>query len=115
MYACIEKHSNKQCGIKFSLCMNPEFLREGSALHDTLNPDRIIIGEHDKKSGDILENLYRDFYGKEVPPTIRTNLPTAELIKYANNAFLATKIGLINTIANMHAVDECKGTVLLEK
>lgn len=97
----LEKHSNKQCGIHFGLCMNPEFLREGSALHDTLHPDRIIIGEYDKKSGDTLEALYRGFYGDKTPPTIRTNLPTAELIKYANNVFLATKISLINTIANI--------------
>ena len=97
----LEKHSNKKCGIDFGLCMNPEFLREGSALHDTLRPDRIIIGEHDKKSGDVLEALYRDFYGEEMPPLIRTNLPTAELIKYANNAFLATKISFINQVANI--------------
>jgi UDPglucose 6-dehydrogenase len=97
----IEKHSHKRCGIDFGLCMNPEFLREGSALHDTLNPDRIVIGEHDKKSGDILEALYRDFYDEKTPPIIRTNLPTAELIKYASNAFLATKISFINTIANI--------------
>lgn len=97
----IERSSNKRCGVDFGLCMNPEFLREGSALHDTLHPDRIIIGEHDKKSGDVLEALYRDFYGEEMPPLIRTNLPTAELIKYANNAFLATKISFINTIANI--------------
>lgn len=97
----LEKHSNKHCGSDFGLCMNPEFLREGSALHDTLNPDRIIIGEHDKKSGETLESLYRGFYGDETPPIIRTNLPTAELIKYANNAFLTTKISFINTIANI--------------
>jgi len=97
----IEKHSNKKCGEGFGLCMNPEFLREGSALQDTLNPDRIIIGEHDKKSGDILEKLYRNFYGKQMPPLVRTNLPTAELIKYASNAFLATKISFINFIANL--------------
>jgi len=97
----LEKHSSKHCGSEFGLCMNPEFLREGSALHDTLHPDRIIIGEHDKKSGDTLDALYRDFYGEETPPTIRTNLPTAELIKYANNAFLATKISFINFIANL--------------
>jgi UDPglucose 6-dehydrogenase len=97
----IETHSNKHCGVDFGLCMNPEFLREGSALHDTLNPDRIVIGEYDKKSGDVLEALYRDFYGEKMPPLIRTNLPTAELIKYANNAFLATKISFINTIANI--------------
>ena len=97
----LEKHSDKQCGIDFGLCMNPEFLREGSALHDILNPDRIIIGEYDNRSGDTLEALYRDFYSDKAPPTIRTNLPTAELIKYANNAFLATKISFINTIANI--------------
>jgi len=97
----LERHSNKQCGSDFGLCMNPEFLREGSALHDTLHPDRIIIGEYDKKSGETLDVLYKEFYGEETPPTIRTNLPTAELIKYANNTFLATKISFINTIANI--------------
>jgi len=97
----LEQHSKKQCGQHFGLCMNPEFLREGSALKDTFKPDRIIIGEHDKKSGDTLENLYNNFYGKKTPPTLRTNLPTAELIKYASNAFLATKISFINTIASI--------------
>jgi len=97
----IEKSSGKRCGVDFGLCMSPEFLREGSALYDTLHPDRVIIGENDEKSGDIFESLYRDFLGEEMPPMIRTNLSTAELIKYANNAFLATKISFINTIANI--------------
>jgi len=97
----LEKQSRKRCGSDFGLCMNPEFLREGSAVEDTLNPDRIVIGEHDKKSGDTLESLYSGFYGAKKPPTVRTNLSTSELIKYANNAFLATKISFINTIANM--------------
>ncbi len=97
----LERRSDKRCGIDFSLCVNPEFLREGSAIHDTFNPDRIIIGEHDKKSGDILEDLYLEFYGDKMPPIIRTNIPTAELVKYANNAFLATKISFINQIANI--------------
>jgi len=97
----LEKQSKKHCGSDFGLCMNPEFLREGSALEDTLNPDRIVIGQHDNKSGDTLESLYREFYRERTPPTIRTNLSTAELIKYANNAFLATKISFINTIANI--------------
>jgi len=97
----LEKYSGKKCGSEIGLCMNPEFLREGSALEDTLKPDRIIIGEHDKASGAILEDLYRNFYGKKMPPTVRTTLSTAELIKYANNAFLATKISFINTIANL--------------
>jgi UDPglucose 6-dehydrogenase len=97
----IEKHSGKRCGVDFGLCMNPEFLRQGSALHDNLNPDRIVIGEFDQKSGKILETLYRDFCKEKTPPIIRTNLPTAELIKYASNVFLATKISFINTIANI--------------
>jgi UDPglucose 6-dehydrogenase len=97
----LEKQSRKQCGSDFGLCMNPEFLRQGSALEDTLNPDRIVIGEHDQKSGDTLENFYKDLYVEKTPPTIRTSLSTAELIKYANNALLATKISFINTIANI--------------
>ncbi len=97
----LEKQSNKQCGSDFGLCMNPKFLREGSAIHDTLHPDRIVIGEYDKKSGDTLEELYKKFYAKQNQPILRTNLPTAELIKYANNSFLATKISYINTIANI--------------
>jgi len=97
----LQKHSRRQCGSDFGLCMNPEFLREGSALEDTLNPDRIVIGEHDRTSGDTLESLYKDFYGEKTPPLVRTNLPTAELIKYANNSFLATKISFVNTIANI--------------
>lgn len=97
----IEKHSKRRCGVDFGLCMNPEFLRQGNALHDTLYPDRVIIGEYDKQSGDALEELYRDFYGEKLPPMIRTNLVNAELIKYVNNAFLATKISFMNSIANI--------------
>jgi len=97
----LEDFSQKRCGPDFGLCMNPEFLREGSAIHDTLHPDRIIIGEYDKRSGDVLQSLYEDFYKDKLPPIIRTNLPTAEMIKYANNAFLATKISFINQLANI--------------
>lgn len=97
----LEKQSGKHCGSDFGLCMNPEFLREGSALEDTFNPDRLVIGEHNKKSGDTLESLFKEFFGEKAPPTLRTNLSTAELIKYANNAFLATKVSFINTIADI--------------
>jgi UDPglucose 6-dehydrogenase len=76
-------------------------LREGAALHDTFNPDRIVIGECDKRSGDALESLYREFYAEKTPPLLRTTPVNAELIKYANNAFLAMKISFINTIANI--------------
>ena len=81
--------------------MSPEFLRQGSAFEDTIHSDRVVIGEHDRKSGDTLENLYKDFYGKDAPPTIRTTLATAELIKYASNSLLATKISFINSMANI--------------
>jgi len=97
----IEEHSKLRCGVDFGLCMSPEFLREGAAVQDTLYPDRTVIGEYDKKSGDILEDLYHQFYGNELSPIIRTNLPTAELIKYANNACLANRISFINQIANI--------------
>ncbi len=97
----LEKSSGKKCGVDFGLCMSPEFLRQGFALFDTMNPDRIVIGGYDQKSGDTLEALYREFYAEKTPPIIRTQLSSAELIKYASNAFLATKISFINTIANM--------------
>ena len=97
----LEKESKKKCGRDFGLCMSPEFLRQGSAFEDTMHTDRIVIGEYDKKSGDTLEDLYKDFYAENTPPTIRTTLSTAELIKYASNSLLATKISFINTIANL--------------
>jgi UDPglucose 6-dehydrogenase len=97
----LEKESKKKCGPYFGLCMNPEFLRQGSAFEDTLHTDRIVIGEFDKRSGDFLNDVYQDFYGKDLPPTIRTTLSTAELIKYASNSLLATKISFINTMANL--------------
>ena len=90
----IEKFSGKK---DFGICMNPEFLREGKAVYDFLNPDRIVIGEYDKKSGDILYELYKDFSS----PILRVDLKTAEMIKYASNAFLATKISFINEIGNI--------------
>lgn len=97
----LEKSSSKKCGGDLLLCFNPEFLREGVAIHDTLYPDFIVIGEYDKKSGDFLEELYQGFYKDGLPPILRTNPATAELIKYVNNSFLASKISFINTIANI--------------
>ncbi len=90
----IEKYSNKKVGSDFGVCFNPEFLRETNPYEDFMNPDRIVIGEYDKKSGDILEQLYSPFKC----PIIRTNLRTAEMTKYANNCFYATKISFFNEI-----------------
>ncbi len=95
----LEKCSGKKAGQDFGLCMNPEFLREGSAIKDFLNTDKIVVGSIDKRSGDLLEKIYESWDRKI--PRIRTNLRTAEMIKYAQNAFLATKISFINEIANI--------------
>ncbi len=97
----LERESEKVAGDGFGLCMNPEFLRQGSAFQDTVNADRVVIGSFDKRSGDVLEDLYKSFYSEHVPAVIRTSLSTAELIKYASNSMLATKISFINTIANI--------------
>jgi len=97
----IESFSGKKVGDGFGLCMNPEFLREGSAVKDMYEPDRLVIGEYDRRSGDVLESFYKIFYKDKMPPLLRTNLVNAEFIKYANNAFLATKISFANTIANI--------------
>ncbi len=104
----VEASGNK-IGEDFGLCMQPEFLREGDAIYDTLNPDRIVIGEYDKKSGDVLEDLYIDFYGKdylENCPILRMNIESAEMVKYGNNCLLATKISFINEIANICEIIE---------
>ena len=97
----LEEESGKRAGEGFGLCANPEFTKEGSAVNDTFNPDRIVIGELDERSGSTLESLYREFHGGNPPPTVRTSLVNAELIKYASNAFLATKVSFINEIANI--------------
>ena len=85
---------------KFSVISNPEFLREGEAIRDFIYPDRVVIGANDKKSATILKNLYSPLISKGAK-FISTNRRAAELIKYASNAFLATKITFINEIANL--------------
>lgn len=85
----------------FDVVCNPEFLREASAIRDTLAPDRLVIGSARERGGRQLERFYRGVYRKSTPPVIRTSPANAELIKYASNAFLATKITFINEIANL--------------
>jgi len=96
----LELKSLKKEGEGFTLITNPEFLREGRAIEDTKNPHLIIIGTSRKKSAEKLKNFYEKIYGKKIPIII-TNNTTAEIIKYANNSFLATKISFINNIANL--------------
>ncbi len=93
------ERSGKKAGKDFGVCTNPEFLREGSAIRDFLNQDRIVIGANDKKAGDLLEKFYRENFPSS--PIVRVDLRTAEMIKYASNAFLATKISFINEIGNL--------------
>ncbi len=97
----LEASSGKTIGQSLGLCANPEFLSEGNAIQGTLQPDRIIIGANDQKSARTLKHLYTQLYKHQQPPTITTNPETAEMVKYANNAFLATKVSYINTIANI--------------
>ncbi len=84
----------------FGVASNPEFLREGAALEDFMHPDRVVIGSNEERAIDVMKDLYRPLYLIETPIVI-TSLEAAELIKYAANAFLATKITFINEIANL--------------
>jgi UDPglucose 6-dehydrogenase len=97
----LERSSSKAIGTDLGLCSNPEFLKEGTAINDALHPDKIVIGADDKKSANKLRQLYTAFYGKNLPPIILASPETAELVKYASNAFLATKVSFINAIANI--------------
>jgi len=97
----IEKIISKKISNKlFSVVSNPEFLREGDAIRDFTYPDRVVIGTNNKKSNKILKNLYSPLISKGAI-YVNTSRRAAELIKYASNAFLATKITFINELANL--------------
>jgi UDPglucose 6-dehydrogenase len=87
-------------GLEFDVVSNPEFLREGSAVRDFMHPDRVVIGSESEKAANLMRDIYNVLYLIDTP-FIFTTLETAELIKYASNAFLATKITFINEIANL--------------
>jgi len=98
----LEEFSKKKAGVDFGVCSNPEFLREGSAVKDFRSPPKTVIGELDQASGDTLAQLY----DKLDAPLIRTDLATAEMIKYVDNTWHALKIGFANEIGNFcKAVD----------
>lgn len=84
----------------FDVVSNPEFLREGSAVHDFTHPDRVVIGAESERAKNIMKQVYSVLYLNETP-FIETNIETAEMIKYASNAFLAMKITFINEVANL--------------
>jgi GDP-mannose 6-dehydrogenase len=93
----LEEHSQKKAGVDFGVCNNPEFLREGTAVKDFNSPPKTVIGELDRESGDILAALYARLRA----PLIRTDIRTAEMVKYVDNSWHALKIGFANEIGNL--------------
>lgn len=96
----LEEYSGKQAGSHFGVAVNPEFLREGSAISDYYDPCLVVIGELDRRSGDVVEEVYEGLDA----PCVRTTLETAEMVKYVNNAFHGLKVAFANEIGNL-----CKG------
>jgi len=110
---------NLKSDVEFDRVSNPEFLREGSAIEDFMRPNRVVIGVETDRAREIMREIYRPLYLLETP-IVFTNIRTAELIKYASNAFLATKISFINEIADLCEVvgadvDEVAVAVGLDK
>ena len=99
----LEEASGKRAGSDFGVCNNPEFLREGTAVHDYRHPAKTVIGETDARSGDLLVSLYA---GIEAP-LVRVGIETAEMVKYVDNAWHALKVAFANEIGNI-----CKGLAI---
>ncbi|GGP20953.1 nucleotide sugar dehydrogenase [Silvimonas iriomotensis] len=93
----LEQYSGKKAGVDFGVCNNPEFLREGTAVWDYRNPPKTVIGETDRRSGDALAALYADLKA----PLIRTDIETAEMVKYVDNVWHALKVSFANEIGNI--------------
>lgn len=106
----LEEHSRRIAGADFGVCMNPEFLREGSSIEDYDHPCLIVIGELDAQSGDRVVKLYEAVSR----PVVRTNIRTAEMLKYANNAFHALKVAFANEIGNLCAAHGTSGQEVME-
>ncbi|MBE9593844.1 MAG: UDP-glucose/GDP-mannose dehydrogenase family protein [Proteobacteria bacterium] len=93
----LEKASEKKSSGDFGVCVNPEFMREGQAIYDFFNPERIVIGETDKRSGDHVAQIYNDIHAT----VIRTDIKTAEMVKYVDNTFHAIKVTFANEIGSV--------------
>ena len=93
----LEEFSGKKAGADFGVCNNPEFLREGTAVYDFYNPPKTVIGETDNRSGDILAEIYKNMDA----PMIRTDVATAEMVKYSDNVWHALKVAFTNEIGNI--------------
>ena len=116
----LEKHSRKKNSIHFGVIVNPEFLQEGSAINDTLRPDKIVVGVNSEKDKKIIYKLFKKIYRKNLP-IVYTTPSNAELIKYANNSLLATKISFMNYISRIAEripdgdVNEIKNAIGMDK
>ena len=93
----LEASSGRRAGVEFGVCINPEFLREGTAVHDYYHPPKTVIGEMNRASGDVLASLY----ARLAAPLVRTDIDTAEMVKYADNAWHALKVGYANEIGTL--------------
>jgi len=106
----LEEASGKKAGSGFGVCNNPEFLREGTAVYDFFNPPKTVIGETDSKSGDLLASVYQ---GMDAP-LIRTDVQTAEMVKYSDNVWHALKVGFANEIGNISKAVGIDGHTVME-
>ena len=116
----LEKYSGKKNSIDFGVVVNPEFLQEGNAINDSLKPDKVVLGINSEKDKKIMFNLFKKIYRKNLP-IVYTTPSNAELIKYANNSLLATKISFMNYIARIAEqipdgdVEEIKNAIGMDK
>ncbi|MBC7512859.1 MAG: UDP-glucose/GDP-mannose dehydrogenase family protein [Herminiimonas sp.] len=106
----LERSSGKRAGVDFGVCINPEFLREGSAVFDYDHPPKTVIGESDTAAGDLLLQLYAHLDA----PLIRTDVETAEMVKYSDNAWHALKVGFANEIGNFCKASGIDGSRVME-
>jgi len=106
----LEKYSEKRAGKDFGVCMVPEFLREGSSVHDFMNPPKTVIGEFDAASGEPIARLFNQM----VAPLIRTQIRIAEMVKYTDNTFHALKVSFANEIGNICKELSCDSHKVME-
>ena len=106
----LEQSSGKKAGVNFGVCMNPEFLREGTAIQDYYKPSYVVIGEFDSRSGDLVSTLYKDIDA----PCFRVPLRIAEMVKYVSNSFHALKIVFANEIGSLSRAQGIDGQRVME-
>ncbi len=106
----LEQSSGKKVGVDFGVCMNPEFLREGSAIRDYYKPSYVVVGEFDERSGDLVSSLYEDIDA----PAFRVPIRTAEMVKYVSNAYHALKIVFANEVGSLSKAQGIDGQRVME-